>query len=357
MVNPYDEALKDKDSKNLAENIKRISKNMYSHKPFYIRWHKFKKVSSFTSYVCQTISPIACFVVFFFLFNEQFEFLGLLGLLLSVVFAGLISVIIELVKRYSTKDALVDIFNYNKFGLGFVIAILCSVASIGTSFWGASTLPANMSNPPILEGAIVTDLTVLVSSQDAVNEQLKQGISEKKKEIKDYFKNNKSSRANRLSSRPGVKEGNDILTTQLHALQDKLSTLHTNNPTILKDARIANKAATEQQAENQIVLTDKHNLEMSDKGLILGYISLTLEGVFWCAMIFVSWYYKRAKMEFEGKTSQIVETDQPDNIVSLVKKKTVQQQAKDLRSKGLSFREIGSKMGVTHTSARRYCNA
>lgn len=121
----------------------------------------------------------------------------------------------------------------------------------------------------------------------------------------------------------------------------------------LAAANLGHTQALEKITEAQIKNAEKeeiHRHKIIDNGklIILGAY------LFLVAMIACVEYIKSRK---DGKTSRITEAEEPNNIIPIVKKKTKQQRAKKLRSEGLSFREIGNKMGVTHTSARRYCNA
>jgi len=114
---------------------------------------------------------------------------------------------------------------------------------------------------------------------------------------------------------------------------------HTKELSKITEAQIKN--AEKEEAH-------RHKIIDNGKLIILGAY------LFLVAMIACVEYIKSKK---DSKTSQVAQAQQPDNIVSLVKKKTRQQEAKDLRRTGLSYRKIGDRIGVTHTSAKRYCDA
>ena len=303
MQNPFEKILRAKDSQKRAKTTQTTAHKLYKHKPFFERWYSFNVVCSGLTYLCQVISPLPAFAVFFFLFWQSLSFVGSGGLVLSICFAVALSLGIEYTKRYSTKNALIDFFNYRTIGLGLAIALLCSSVSIGTSFYGSYILPSELTVAPVATAPDLINLKELQTSQAETTKQKVSAIESKKQEIATYEKNNKSSSANRMSRRKGVKKGHDALKSQLHTLESDLSKLQVSSPERLQNARRANKKSLESQATEQNKLTTAHNEQMTAKGLVLGYLSLGLELVYWLAMIFVFWYYRRAKTEFEQTPS------------------------------------------------------
>jgi hypothetical protein len=301
-MNPFDEVLEKEDAKTKLKNISSTAQNLYEHKPFFERWYKFKNASVGISYLCQIISPLPCFAVFFFLFSDQFNFIGSFSFVAAGLLAAAIAIGIEFTKRYSTKNALIEFFNYRKLNFAFGLALVCSAISIGTSFWGAYVLPQKLTDNPLVDAPILQDVDHLKTSLASSIVSMRQGIENKKIEIKEYEKQYKSSSANRLSRREGVKDGHNNLTSQLHAMEEELTTTQTNQPNTIKDALQANRDAIAAGGSAQTALSLKHEGEMQNKGLILGYISLALEGVFWATMLFVFWYFKKANVELNTNT-------------------------------------------------------
>jgi hypothetical protein len=311
MQNPFEKVLRAKDSQKRANNTLSTAQKLYTHKPFFERWHAFKGVCNALTYLCQIISPLPAFAVFFFLFWQSLSFIGSGGIVLSVCFSVALALGIEFTKRYSTKNALIDFFNYRTVGLGLAVAFICSSVSIGTSFYGAYILPSKLTTAPTATAPDLVDIGQLQTNQAETIEQKAAGIDSKRQEISTYEKNNKSSSANRMSRRAGVLKGYNTLKTQLHTLERELSTLQSNAPDILENARTDNKNALQDETNEQTELTTAHNLKTSSEGLVLGYLSLGLELVYWLAMVFVFWYYRRCKTEFEPTPSVAGSTPEP----------------------------------------------
>jgi len=312
MQNPFEKILRAKDSQKRAKTTQTTAHKLYEHKPFFERWHSFKVVCSGLTYLCQAISPLLAFAVFFFLFADQLSFVGSGGsVILSGLFALALAAVIELTKRYSTKNALIEFFNYRSLGLALAISILCSAVSIGTSFYGAYILPSKLVTAPLATAPNLIDTEKLESRQIATQGQKQKAIKSKKQEIATYEKNNKSSSANRMSRRSTVQERYNTLKSQLHTLESDLSKLQASSPERLQKARSANKKSLESQATEQNNLTTAHEKQMTAKGLLLGYVCLSLELVFWLSMVFVFWYYRRVKTEFEQTPTLTANHHQP----------------------------------------------
>ncbi len=180
MKNPFDEILEDEDTKNKTENISNTAASLYTHKPFYLRWYKFKNASVAISYLCQCISPLTCFAVFFFLFLGPLNFVGSpFSFILSAIISICLAVGIEVLKRLSTTNALIEWFNYRNLNLGFGLAICCSLVSIGTSFWGSYILPSKLTTAPIVSAPILQNVEHLKTSLLASVVSKKQTIEAK----------------------------------------------------------------------------------------------------------------------------------------------------------------------------------
>ena len=114
---------------------------------------------------------------------------------------------------------------------------------------------------------------------------------------------------------------------------------HSKELSKISDKQVANAAKVE---------ASRHSIIENGKLIIIGAYLFLIVAI-------ASVEYIKSKKD---KNSQPQEQEEKStNIRTIVKKKTIQQEAKELRSKGKSYREIGAILEVTHTSARRYCQA
>ena len=114
---------------------------------------------------------------------------------------------------------------------------------------------------------------------------------------------------------------------------------HSKQLSKISDKQVANAARIEQS---------RHSIIENGKLIIIGAYLFLIVAI-------ASVEYIKSKKDKTNQPEQ--EQEESTNIRTIVKKKTIQQQAKDLRSKGKSYRQIGAILEVTHTSARRYCQA
>ncbi len=114
---------------------------------------------------------------------------------------------------------------------------------------------------------------------------------------------------------------------------------HSKQLSKISDKQVANAARIEQS---------RHSIIENGKLIIIGAYLFLIVAI-------ASVEYIKSKKDKTSQPEQ--EQEESTNIRTIVKKKTIQQEAKELRSKGKSYREIGAILEVTHTSARRYCQA
>ena len=113
---------------------------------------------------------------------------------------------------------------------------------------------------------------------------------------------------------------------------------HSKQLSKISDRQIENAAKVE---------ASRHSIIENGKLIIIGAYLFLIVAI-------ASVEYIKSKKD---KTSQPEQEEESTNNIRTLKKKTIQEQAKDLRSKGKSYRQIGAILEVTHTSARRYCQA
>jgi hypothetical protein len=302
--NPYDSRVRETVRQNRQKSLNSKVTTLFAHKKFYERWHFFSVGCIILTYLCNIFSPLCAMAVVFFAMHDSL--LPLLGVVIaggiSAAMAMVVVVVLEILKRYSAKNALVYIFNYKKINLGFFIAVVCSAASIITSFYGAKTIPQRFTNPPTAQIPPIEDLGQISKEFDGLILDKKKQIEDTKTQISQYKKDHTSTRTGKITSNNKVRGLYADLNSNLGTLQSNLSSLQTQKIEAITAGKSANTAnATTAKTEHTTAIT-AHHAKVDSDGLFLGYVTLILEVVFWLCFTFMIFYYKRCEIEFSSIT-------------------------------------------------------
>lgn len=275
-------------------------------------------------------------------FNKIFQS-WVAGFLIAAVFL----ILLEIFKRFLVSNASKNYLQFGKKKLLFIAAIP-AVFSIISSTLGTPILIKEFGYGPskIDTSAVAKDFDNKIAATTLFWSSLSEKSSSDAEKI---HQQNSWKDVTTRSARPIVLEHEKKASGYTDSLVAARSLLSKEKASAISAIASANTAAA-----------DKDKIDKEEVGLILGLCTFGIELLF-CIMIFWCEYYDyREALEIESNT-RVREKKLPDNIRKIVKKKTIQktiqQQAKDLRNEGKSYREIGSILEVTHTSARRYCQA
>lgn len=259
-------------------------------------------------------------------------------------------ILLEVVKRIVIGKAIKNGYQFGRWlSFGMFAGIMLSVASIVSSTLGTPILIKEFGASPTLQDTTGAGAT-LAAKQAEITAFWMPQIEQAESDAKATHKANSWKGVTTRSARPTVLKYQQ----QAQGYRDSL-----NTALALAAKTHENALISAQNQNSDTIQADKQ--KKAETGYILGFITLGLELLFLACSFWREYYDYREALEVLKKQPQPLpnQQEQPDNVrdINDVKKKNIKQQAKDLRSSGMSYRNIGKQLGVTHTSARRYVNS
>lgn len=150
LENPFDKALNALEIKNSKSQQQTKLDKMFSPKTFRDRWSFVNTTAIMIGLICNYFSFVTAFALVFYLFFLSLSpIIGTFGSVIVSLFPSLaLTMSIELVKRHASANFLQDAIQFKKIRPGMLgFLAICSLFSIGTSYFGAKELPKHITIP------------------------------------------------------------------------------------------------------------------------------------------------------------------------------------------------------------------
>ena len=128
------------------------AKALFRHKCHAERHNKTNIAVNILSYLCNTLSGITTGIAITLITYKSLSVIGhYFALSLSVLIALAVIPIIEIIKRYSLKESIIDAIQYKVFNsFNWILVILFCSISVFASYYGAKQIPELTTHPPQL---------------------------------------------------------------------------------------------------------------------------------------------------------------------------------------------------------------